>query len=378
MAQNINTKIKVLAVKDPAVEVYIDKEYEIIKRYPDQTVEVEFDIVPWEDYFPTMLKVFRGEASYDIVMVAGHLWLADFATQGYLEPITYDFEDIVPVIVREMQYQNKTYLSPSFCDGHMIVYRKSMVEKALGKGLKSVITVDEFIEIAKKLKAIGVETPVALKAHQSEIMTDTLPYLRSTGYDVYETNEENIICHIDKMASGLERYMSLKQFAPPDTHTYGNDEIKDAIAHQKVAMAVTWSGQLGVVMEACEDIEDLGFATFDTAWNVTWSFGITKMSQNKQKANELLAYLRSTNVDKLVGEYCGAPVRKENYIQGMNKYPWYEVQLEMIEKHATPFINLLLAGDKNAVLYEEIHNAFTGKKKVYQALLDAKNKIENI
>ncbi len=378
MNKNIKITLKVLGVKDPAVTVYVNEHYEILQKYSDPTVEIEFDIVAWEDYFPTMLKAFKGEASYDIVMVAGHLWLADFVSQGYLEPLKYDFEDIIPIISEEMQYQNKTYLSPSFCDGHMIVYRKSIVEKAIGKKMKSVITVDEFIEIANQLKESGIQTPIALKAHESEIMTDALPYLRSDGYDIYEIEQKNIKCNIDKMASGLNKYISLKQLAPSDTHTYGNEEIKQALGSKKVAMAVTWSGQLGVLMQECEETDDLGFATFDTAWNVTWSFGITKTSQNKEKAVELLAYLRSAPVDKAVGQYCGAPVRRTNYVEDMDKYPWYKTQLEMIEKQANPFINVLLAGEKNRVLYEEVFLAFTGKKEVNQALLDAKDKIEQI
>ncbi|WP_158741224.1 ABC transporter substrate-binding protein [Defluviitalea raffinosedens] len=378
MNEKVKIKLKVLAVNDPAVDVYIDKNYKVLENYDDDTVDIQFDIVPWDSYFPTMLKVFNGETSYDIIMVAGHLWLADFVTKQYLEPMDYEFEDILPVIAQEMQYQGKTYLSPSFCDGHVIVYRKSTIEKVLGKPLDPVITVDQFIEVAKKLKENGIDSPIALKAHQSEILTDALPYLRSTGLDLYEIKDNKVVCNIKKMEEGLNKYLSLKSYAPDDTYTFGNNEIKEVLAHNKVAMAVTWSGQLGVVTKECDDLEDLGFSTFDTAWNVTWSFAITKNSQNKEKAKAFLAYLRSKEVDRLVGAYCGAPVRKNSYIEGMNKYPWYKVQLDMIENQATPLIDLLQAGDKNNVLYEEIYNVFTGQKEVREALKDAESRIEAV
>ncbi|MDF2878373.1 MAG: extracellular solute-binding protein family 1 [Clostridia bacterium] len=370
--------LSILAVLDPAVEVYIDKTYNILGQFEDKETQIIFDIVPWENYFSTMMKAFLGNEKYDIVMIAGHLWLADFVAKEYLAPIKYDFEDILPVIRKEMQYEGTTYLSPSFCDGHMLVYRKSVLKKVLGKLPRDIINVDELIEMASKLKEAGISDILALKAHPSEIFLDALPYLRGKGLDIYSEEKNHVVCNIDKMAEGLEKYLSLRTFAPQDTHTYGNEEIGKIIKEGKAAMAVTWSGQLGVILKECLHKDDLGFATFDTAWNVTWSFGVTKASPNKAKAEAFLKYLRSKEVDWLVGEYSGAPVRKVNYIKGYRKFPWYRAQVKMIEDYAEPFINILNAGEKNNILYEEIFNTFINKKDVYTALLDAKNRIDAI
>lgn len=368
--------LKVLAVNDPAVDVYVDKKYGILDKYADDSVSVEFDIIPWDNYSGTMLKTFNGEAPYDIIMVAGHLWLADFVQKQYLEPLSYDFEDILPVISEEMQYQGITYLSPSFCDGHMIVYRKSILKSVLGKLPEPVISADEFINITQKLGESGLAAPIGLKAHQSEIFLDALPYLRSTGLDVYQFEGSKVICNIGSMEPGLAKYLKLKAYAPAGTNTFGNDEIKDILAQKKAVMAVTWSGQLGVVNREFEDVEDLGFSTFDTAWNVTWSFGIARTSKNKEKAMEFLNYLRSKQVDSLVGSSCGAPIRKSSYIEGIDRQPWYKVQLEMIEKYARPFVGIVQAQVKNSILYEEIYQAFTGKKEAACALGDAQNRIK--
>lgn len=77
-------KIKILAVQDPAVSVYVDSRLDLLRKFPKKDVEAEFDIVSWDDYFETMMKSFQGNADYDIVMVAGHLWLRDFVEKGYL------------------------------------------------------------------------------------------------------------------------------------------------------------------------------------------------------------------------------------------------------------------------------------------------------
>ena len=371
-------KIKILAVQDPAVSVYVDSRLDLLRKFPKKDVEAEFDIVSWDDYFETMMKSFQGNADYDIVMVAGHLWLRDFVEKGYLQEISYDFEDILPVIAREMQYKGKTYLSPSFCDGHMIAYRKSAVEKAAGKLPGEIMTADEFVDIAEKLHKAGYQNPIALKAAKSEILLDALPYLRSGGKDVYIQTDKEVSCNIAQLENELEKYVSLRKFAPEDTHTYGNDDIREMLSDKKAMMATTWSGQLGVVMKDCKEKEDIGFSTFDTAWNVTWSFAITGVSKNKEEAQELLEYLRSPEIDALAGECSGAPVRKSNYEKGADIYPWYRVQLGMIEEYAEPFPPLAEAGDMNGVLYDAIYSAFTGEKSVRQAIDEAQAKADSI
>lgn len=371
-------KIKILAVQDPAVNVYVDPNYDILKNFPEKDIEVEFNIVPWDKYFDTMIRSFQGEADYDIVMVAGHLWLKDFVEKDYLAEIEYDFEDILPVIANEMTLEGKTYLSPSFCDGHMIAFRKSILKEVLGKLPNQIINTDEFIQIAQELHKAGYKTPIALKASPSEILLDALPYLRSTGKDIYSIEDGNVKCNISEMKNELEKYVSLKTLSPDDTHNYGNDEIKKVLSNKEVIMATTWSGQLGVVMKDCIEKEDVGFMTFDSAWNVTWSFAVNKMSNKKAQCEKFLAYLRSKEVDKLAGEYCGAPVRKSNYTLGMDQFPWYEVQLKMIEQYAKPFESISKSGEKNAVLYDGIYSVFTGKEEISVAIKDAQNKIDSI
>jgi multiple sugar transport system substrate-binding protein len=277
-----------------------------------------------------------------------------------------------------MKYKNKTYLSPSFCDGHMIVYRKSIVKEKVGKLFDEVITVQEYITAAAKIGGNPPMSAVAMKAHPSEIFTDALPFLRMNGQDVYDDKTLVTTCDLPGIIQGLEKYLELKNYAPDDTDTYGNEQIAEAIQKKNTAMAVTWSGQLGVIYnDDCLDKEDLGFATFNTAWNVTWSFAISSNSENKEKANKLLRFLRSPEIDRIAGEHSGAPVRRQSYLEGMNQYPWYSCQLHMIE-NAKPIPSIEAAGDKNGVLYEEITNAFSGSKSALEAMKDGCKRINQI
>ncbi len=81
-----------------------------------------------------------------------------------------------------------------------------------------------------------------------------------------------------------------------------------------------------VFKEGCLEPEDLGFSTFSTAWNVTWSFGICSSCKKKEAAEEFLKYLRSPGVDQKVGKKSGAPVRRGSYLEGGSDCPWFPVQ----------------------------------------------------
>ncbi len=366
--------LKVLAVADPAVESYLDEELGIVKGYGGN---VEFHIVAWADYYPMMMKAFAGEADYDIVMVAGHLWLRDFVEKGYLSELDFEEEDILPVIAEEMKYKGKAYLSPSFCDGHMILYRKSELFRVLGKTFEHVITPQEYIETAKAYKEACGKQAVAMKADQSEIFTDALPFLRMYGGDVYDSRGIPV-CGKKETVKGLQAYMELKAYAMKDTETFGNGEIASAIRENRAAMAVTWSGQMGEIFkEGCIESSDLGFCTFSTAWNVTWSFGICLSSGKKKAAEEFLKYLRSPEVDQKAGKKSGAPVRRASYLEGAGECPWFPVQQKMMEL-AKPLPCLSNAGEKNGVFYAKIFEAFTGKKTAEEAMKEALQNIDSM
>lgn len=378
--------LKVLAVGDPAVDVYVEPRYNIIAKYENtKGINVRFDIIPWAEYYDTMIEAFEGKRDYDIVMVAGHLWSSDFVNKGWISEAKYpddkeyDSGDILPIVMEEMKVDDRIFLYPSFCDGHIILYRKSLVEKILGRPLGKVITTDELIEAVKAVHGEEGMAGIALKAHPSEIFLDVLPYLRNEGIDAFDPVTHEPGFNNRHGLAGLEKYLSLRAYAPEDTGTYGNDEVRMAFQKRKVVFAVTWGGQLGVVMDnRCEDLYDVGFATFKTPWNVTWSFAINARSTKWEEANEFLAYLTTKNIDRIVGGYAGSPVRQSTYEADSCKHPWYAIHLEMIRDFAKPLPKMINTGTKLSHLYSEITEAFNNRKTAAQALSDAYTAIRKI
>lgn len=376
--------LKVLAVADPAVFAYTDKEYEILPKFKGD-FNVDFNIVPFAEYYPAMLDAFEGKAKYDIVMVAGHLWLKDFVDKKYLAPVDknysedYDYNDIIPVIREELNIDGVQYLFPSFCDGHVVLYRKSIVKKILGELPNKVISTDELIDMVKKCHGFNGMNGITLKAHHSEIFLDFLPYLRNEGVDAIDEITHEPTFNNEHGRVALNKYIELKRVAPLNTNEFGNDEVRIAFQNKECVFAITWGGQLGVVLgEGCMDIDDIGFAALKTSWNVTWSFGINALSELKEEANVFLRYITSKEVDKVVGAYAGSPVRKSTYVEDMDKYNWYEMHLDLIENYAKPLPQILKAGEKFGVLYEAVSSAFNEKATIEDALNGAEKKILSI
>lgn len=376
--------LKVLAVGDPAVYVYTDPKYGIISRFVrEKQFQVDFHIVPFTDYYPSMMKSLAETHEYDIVMVAGHLWLKDLVKNGYLARVQYHShyhkETIMQPVLEEMKIDGQPYLYPSFCDGHIFVYRKSIVEPVLGFKLGKVIDTDMIIFLSKIVDGIDGMQAIALKAHPSEIFLDFLPYLRNEGVEAFDSQTYEPTFNNEAGRKALEKYISLRQYAPEDTVHYGNDEVREAFQKKKVAMTVTWGGQLGFLMdERCLDPDDVGFAVIKTAWNVTWSFAIDRHSPRKEIANEFLTYLNSPKVDRIVGGYAGSAITKTAYLLDSARYPWYEVHRLLLETYAKPLPMMERASDKLAPLYHHVHQALIGKESVTEALERAEKEIREI
>ena len=367
--------MNVLAVGDPATDVYVEKGNNFLGRFEKQTgIHVIFNIVKWSEYYSTLLKSFQ-EYKYDILMVAGHLWLHEFVNKGYLQKLsgdfeeTYGYEDILPSIRREIELNHDKYLVPSFCDGHILLYRKSQ----LNQELTEVVSTDDMIQVVKNNSEKHKETFI-LKAHPSEIFLDFLPYLRNEGIDAFDGNGLPLF-NTSAGCIALQKYIDMKKYCAKEVASFGNEEVLEAIQRDQCKLGVSWGGQLGQIMnERCLNPDDIGFAALETSWNVTWSFGINHLCTDQASAERLLQYLTSKEIDQVVGAYCGNPTRRSSFLAGQRKFRWYPVLLQMLER-AKPLPHLPNTGQLIGKVTEEIVKAFNNELTPEQALEQAAHKI---
>jgi multiple sugar transport system substrate-binding protein len=332
--------IRILGVGDPAVYTYQEKVNEIIKPIEKEfNIQIELHIFSFDKYYKELMDAFEKD-EYDIVMVAGHLWLPFFVEEGYLSPLYQNgsggqLDDILESIKREMFYNKAQYLYPSFCDGHILVYRKNRLNIQVGD-------VMSILDILDYLDRQEAKNQFTLKAHPSELFLDVLPYFRALNISPISKSgkvkiEDKEIDHV------LNLYKKAMKYCNPQVRTFGNDEVRKSIQSGTVDMAVTWGGQLGAVMsDACVEPEQIGFAALKESWNVTWSFGLNAKSKHKSTAVKVIEKLTDKNVDKEIGRKCGNPTRLSNFIEDKDRYPWYLVTKKMIEKAkplpSTPFL----------------------------------------
>ncbi len=356
-------RLKVLAVADPAV-VSVVAEEEIIKGFERETgIEIDMDVLPWAEYYASLMASFESY-QYDVVMVAGHLWLYDFVKNGFIKEVDdhtegYDYEDILKTIRKEIEFEGKHYLYPFFCDGHMLLYRKS----SFGE-LPDVVGMKELVKLVESREA--KDQPFVQKAHVSEIFQDVLPYFRSEGVEPFD--DTGIHINTPESIKALKQYIVLKSYCDPNVDNFGNEEVLDQIQKGECQIGITWSGQIGQVMnENCVEPEDIGFASLDTSWNVSWCFGINKYCQDDASAKAFLEYITGKTVDKWVGYYCGNPVRQSTFDAGMQDNTWYKKVLMMINR-AKPVVKSDKTGKVMGIIAQAVHDAYTGKVEAEEAL----------
>jgi multiple sugar transport system substrate-binding protein len=310
---------------------------------------------------------------YDVVMVAGHLWLKEFVEKGYLAELNfeldsnYNYLDIVAEIREELELDGRRYLLPSFSDGHILVYRKS--DKT--KNITEKITIKELISVVKSFEQ--QTAPFVLKADASEIFLDLLPYFRARGLEPFSETGEFLLNNQSGRAA-LSDYLNLKKYCQKNIKNFGNQEVKEAIQKKEVELAVSWSGQLGEIMnEDCLERDSLDFAYLEQPWKTTWSFALNHLSQKKEAAAEFMYYITSQKVDRAVGAHCGNPTRLSNFEADRDKFRWYKVVLKMLT-NSKSLPDLKNAGSLISSCSGEFHQALKGKISAEEAL----NNIEKL
>jgi len=379
--------VRVLAVGDPAVYGYTDSQLGIIELFMERSgISVEFDILPWEKYGPRLFAVAaETEPAYDIVMVAGHLWLAQFVNAEYLEPLdgyralsdaSFDSEDIHPTIASEMRYQGSTWLVPSFTDGH-IVYADSGVSGLLSRA--EIQDPRQYLDLVERLSKTKIRNlaPLVMKVAPSEIFLDWLPYLYSFGGECFGAGGEPLFDN-DAGREALEYYLRLTAYLSEKHAPFGNEEVAAALRTGEAAFGLSWGGQAGVIVtEEHVRNERFVYETPMHPWNVTWSFGVLSAAANKHEAVELLAYLGSREVDRHIGVYAGSPVRKSTYQDAAlrKRCPWFTAQETLLEQ-ARPLPHIAILGDLIAPLYAELSRALRGECGAGEALVAARVAVE--
>ncbi len=368
--------LKILGPNDPALAAL----QESIAAHPE--VDAKIDIIDWENYRAALDECLAApHANYQAVCIPGHIWLPQLAADGLIAPLdplihqqppqtlaAYDSNDIFESVAAECKFQNNRYVLPLFTDGHIVFYRSDLI--SLPKSVRP----SEWHLYLQGLNLPAGMSPLALKAHPSEILLDWLPYLWDFGGAVVDENGKPAFAS-QAAIKALEYYKSLRRFAPAETQEYGNGEILSALNEGKTAAAVSWGGQAAAIFDPTKNphAAQMKTAAFQGAWNATWGVCLPANQTENELNTALNALLpmMGADCDQRVTRIAGSPVRKGSYSAGeKSKYAWLASQEKLLAECRTlpadPAFGARLGG-----MYAAVHRAFTDKQPTEEALTEA-------
>lgn len=381
----MSDSVRVLAVGDPAVVAYTDPERGFFARAGKKAPSLEFDVLPWADYAARLeLERKASKPSYDIVMIAGHLWLRDWVEAGALAPLdskiasfgpAWGFDDILPSVRKEIAWKGQTWLLPSFTDGHLVFCDAASVSSLPGGKLPERVGSAWLKAAATSLSKGGAgKRPLIMKAHPSEIFLDWLPHLLEAGVEPFDFDGRPLFNSPQGVAA-LESYLALRDHALASSSEAGNEGVAEALQSGKAKLGVSWGGQAAVIAGA--EPGRFAYATLERPWSVAWSFGLLARSQKKEAALEALKSLCSAEADRAVGLLAGSPVRASTYADPeLSKLcPWFPAQEAMLAS-AYAMVRFSGLGEAMGPLYTRLAEAFASKLKPAEALAAAEKDIE--
>jgi multiple sugar transport system substrate-binding protein len=368
--------LKILAPNDPALAAL----EESLAAHPE--VDARVEIIAWENYRTALDECLAApQTAYNAVCIPGHIWLPQLAADGLLAPLdpllaqlpsnivsAYDSDGIFESVTAECAFQKRRYILPLFTDGHIVFYRGDLLS------LPETVCPSEWHLHLEGLNLPADMSPLALKAHASEILLDWLPYLWDFGGAVVDENGKPIF-HSAEGIKALEYYRSLRRFTPTETQDYGNSEILSALNEGCSAAAVSWGGQAAAIFDPTKNphAAQMKTAAFKCAWNATWGVSLPANQPEEKSTAMLKALLQvmGSDCDQRVTRIAGSPVRKASYsAQEKSKYAWLASQEKLLAECRTLPADPAF-GARLGDIYAAVHRAFTGQQSTAEALKEA-------
>jgi ABC-type glycerol-3-phosphate transport system substrate-binding protein len=222
------------------------------ETHPD--IEIEFQIIPWEQARPTMLTRAQGNQLPDVGRLA---WAPDFAAANMLVPLEdrvdpASLDRFYPIQVDQASAlgtdgERHLYGLPWFAGSHSILVNKTLLDEA-GLPLLDEWTTEEFTEYAQALTIEGEQWGVALAGSgigdpvQVFLMAVYAHGGKWVAGDPESTEPEPIVFDSPETVAGIRWYtdLYLAGYAVPSAPT---DTYKERDANfQSGRAAMEWQG----------------------------------------------------------------------------------------------------------------------------------------
>ena len=303
------------------IEAYEAAIAEFQSQNPDVTVNME--IVPWADQQQKLTTGLTTGALPDVSMLGNNV-VAQFQALGALEPLTTYFaqwseeigrditEDIWPGDALYYNLEGDWWGSPVAEETRVLYYRRDLLEQA-GVGSAAPDTWEQardFAVATTKDGVYGFGIPGGIE--YSTIQTFMSVYL---AYGARFLNDEGR-CGFDspEFREALGYYAGLyseQKVSPPDTPTYGNEQLQEIFNQGKMAMFIEGPGYYRALLEAePEWLEQVGLAYVPQGpagrfgFLGGWPLVLWKSSENKDAAFKWIRF--ATDPDGYLAQLAAA------------------------------------------------------------------------
>ena len=250
--------------------------------------------------------------AYDLCMVDGS-WMAEYTSNNVLTNLTslgYELDDdIIPATTAICYYKGGLYLTPFYGNVTVLLYNKLLVSEA-GYSEDKIRSLEDIQNICNYAQGHNTNGFVYRGDTENNIVVDFLPILLSYGGWVVDVHNRPSV----NTKAFKEALYAYKELIKTGTAMEKEDLI-DAVATKKAAMAVGWPGWYSPTRNSPADYCAISGKVKDTsiAYNANiygiWTLGIPRNSKNKDYAIKLLDYLMNPGIQRSTVPKGGVPCR---------------------------------------------------------------------
>lgn len=360
-------------------------------------IEVETVILPQDanqvhDDFVN--KLASGDTSVDI-MALDVVYIAEFASAGWLMDLTGDIGDTVNETMLEgsvegATYEDKLVAAPWFTNSSVMFYRKDVIEQL---GAEVPTTYEGWMKLADQAVGTnGIEYGADFQAAQSEaLVCNWVEYVWNNGGDVLDESGKPVINTENNVEATNIMKQLVTDYAPEGVTTYTETESEQVFKEGKCLFIRDWSGFWTSGQDEGSKVTDKIGATFlpigpkgeephtclgglDLAINNAIS------DEQKAAAVEFIKYMISPETQKEMTLISSQPpVVKDVYSDEeiLEEIPFYADFYDVIQGGKSRPKSPQYAKVSDAI-QRNIHQALTGEVEVEAALDSLQKEVEDL
>lgn len=325
-----------------------------------------------------------GNSEYD-VMALDVVWTADFAANGYLEPLEDNFEvdtsGLLDATVESATYQDTLYALPQNTNGQLLFRNTEIIDEAPEN-------FEALAESCSQAEEADVDCLTTQLSQYEGLTVNTVGFMEGWGGSVLDDDGETVTIDSDEAQEGLQALVDAYDdgVISADSTSATEEETNLAFVEGRTAYAINWpymytNAEDGEASEVAGNVEVSPLMGKDGVGVSTlggYNNGINVNSEAKATARDFMEFIISEDNQMSFAEASFPPVLASIYDDEslIEQFPYLPALKESLENAAprpvSPFYTQI-----SQAIQTNAYEALTSGKSVGDATSDMKAAIEN-